>query len=160
MSQFTITDQTEITFQAGMTAITGETGAGKSITIDALGLALGGRADSSLIKQGYDKANIHAIFNIDNIPTAKKWLQNQDLDSDDECILRRIINKDGPSKAMINGVPVNVRQLQELGQLLINIHSQHAHQRLLQREYHQQLLDNYAGCTALSGSTMCVSSGI
>ena len=153
ISQFTITDHLEIEFQPGMTAITGETGTGKSITIDALGLALGNRGDSSLIKTGSDKTDIHAVFDVRHLPQATAWLKDNELYSDGECILRRILNKDGRSKAYINSMPVNLQQLKALGKQLVDIHSQHAHQRLMQREYHQQLLDAYAGTAELEQQT-------
>ena len=149
ISQFTIVDNLNIEFTAGMTAITGETGAGKSIALDALGLALGGRSDSNLIRPGADKADICAIFNLDNLPTVQDWLNSNDFDTDEECLLRRVITKDGRSKAYINGQPVNLQTLKALGDQLVDIHSQHAHHQLLQREYHQTLLDAYADCSTL-----------
>ena len=150
ISQFTIADKLELDFGKGMTAITGETGAGKSISLDALSLALGSRADSSVVRSGADRADISALFDIRQLNDAKQWLGNNELGSEDgECILRRVISIEGRSKAYINGNPVNLQQLRELGNMLAGIHSQHAHHQLLKREYHQTLLDAFADCGAL-----------
>ncbi|MCP5077758.1 MAG: DNA repair protein RecN, partial [Psychromonas sp.] len=127
--------------------ITGETGAGKSIAIDALGLCLGARAEASMVRVGTDKAEISARFTLTDIPHAKQWLVNNDLESEDdinECLLRRTINKEGRSRAYINGTPVPVSQLKSLGQLLINIHGQHAHQSLLKSDIQLSIIDEYA----------------
>jgi DNA repair protein RecN (Recombination protein N) len=149
ISQFTIVDSLNIDFSNGMTAITGETGAGKSIALDALGMALGERADSNLVRHGADKADIRAVFNVQQLPLVKSWLIGNDFDAEDDCILRRVITKDGRSKAFINDQPVNLQTLKTLGSLLVDIHSQHAHHQLLQRDYHQTLLDAYADCQKL-----------
>lgn len=156
IANFAITERLELEFFNGMTAITGETGAGKSISLDALGLALGNRSDSSLIKHGADKTDIHAVFDINALPNIQKWLEQNELDGEGECILRRIITKDGRSKAYINGYPVNLQQLKSLGSQLVDIHSQHAHHHLLQRESHQQLLDAYGHTTELSEQTTLI----
>jgi DNA repair protein RecN (Recombination protein N) len=134
----------------GLTALTGETGAGKSILIDALGLALGERADNSLIRSGADRAEVTAQFDISSTPQAAHWLQQQDLDEGDECILRRSLNREGRSRCYINGRSVPVQQLQDLGDLLVEIHGQHAHQSLLKANHQRQLLDAYGGLTDLS----------
>jgi DNA repair protein RecN (Recombination protein N) len=128
----------------GLTALTGETGAGKSILIDALGLALGERADNSMIRNGCDKAEITAIFDISALPEIGNWLREQALDSGDECILRRVLVQSGSSRAFINGSPVTIKSLQGLGDLLVDIHGQHAHQSLLHRNHQRDLLDEYA----------------
>jgi DNA repair protein RecN (Recombination protein N) len=134
----------ELELGNGLTALTGETGAGKSILIDALGLALGERADNSMIRSGCDKAEITAIFNISALPEIRSWLREQALDSGDECILRRVLVQSGSSRAFINGSPVTIRSLQSLGDLLVDIHGQHAHQSLLHRNHQRNLLDEYA----------------
>lgn len=149
INNFAIVDQLSVDFLAGMTAITGETGAGKSIAIDALGLCLGDRADAAVVRTGAERADISAHFILDDTPSALTWLTLNQLDDDNECILRRVINFDGRSKAFINGRPVPISQLKELGQLLIQIHGQHEHQRLLKPEYQQILLNQYMGETAL-----------
>ncbi|GIU44003.1 DNA repair protein RecN [Shewanella algidipiscicola] len=144
INNFAIVRFLELDFKAGMTSITGETGAGKSIAIDALGLCLGNRAEASTVRPGADKAEVSARFSLLDIPLAKRWLEDNDLDLDDECILRRTINSDGRSRAYINGNPVPLSQLRALGQLLIGIHGQHAHHAMLKSEHQLTLLDSYA----------------
>jgi DNA repair protein RecN (Recombination protein N) len=141
---YAIIDKLELEFADGMTALTGETGAGKSILLGALGLVLGDRADSDSIKQSCDHADITAAFDTHNIPAASHWLNTHELDEDDDCILRRRVSKDGRSRAFINGNPVNVQTLRELGELLIDIHGQHEHQSLMKSTAQRQLLDDYA----------------
>lgn len=128
-----------------MTTITGETGAGKSIAIDALGLCLGGRAEASMVRQGEDKTEVSAAFLLDNNLHATRWLEDNELLDGSECILRRIITSEGRSRAFINGSPVPLSQLKALGQLLINIHGQHAHHQLMKSEHQMAMLDQYAG---------------
>ncbi|WP_133406083.1 DNA repair protein RecN [Parashewanella tropica] len=144
IQNFAIVKFLELDFQHGMTSITGETGAGKSIAIDALGLCLGERADSGSVRGGANKAELSASFNIANLPQAQQWLTEHDLNLDDECILRRTINHDGRSRAYINGNPVPLSQLKCLGQLLVAIHGQHAHHAMLKNEHQLTLLDGYA----------------
>lgn len=134
----------ELDFRPGMTSITGETGAGKSIAIDALGLCLGNRADAASVRPGAGKAEVSARFSLDDIPAAKRWLEDNDLDAEQECILRRTINADGRSRAYVNGNPVPLQQLKSLGQLLVGIHGQHAHHAMLKSEHQLTLLDSYA----------------
>lgn len=141
---FAIVRFLELDFRTGMTCITGETGAGKSIAIDALGLCLGERADSTMIRPGADKTEIIARFNIEKNQNAQIWLQQNELDTQDECILRRIVTSEGRSRAYINGTPVPLTQLKQFGHFLINIHGQHAHQLLLKPEYQLAMLDAYA----------------
>jgi len=129
----------------GMTALTGETGAGKSILIDALGLALGDKADNNMIRSGASKAEISVNFEIASDSAAAAWLEQHDLTSDGECLLRRVLVRDGRSRACINGTPTPLALLKELGELLVDIHGQHAHQSLLQPAAQRQLLDEYAG---------------
>lgn len=150
IKNYAIVEHLDLELASGMTVITGETGAGKSIMLDALGLALGDRCDSSVIRQGADKADILASFELTNIPEAKQWLAEHDLVSDDICILRRVINQDGRSRGYINGTPCPLAHLKLLGELLIDIHSQHEHQSLLKLETHRHLLDDYATSRALA----------
>ncbi|MCX8958154.1 DNA repair protein RecN [Erwinia psidii] len=145
ISNFAIVRELEIDFQSGMTAITGETGAGKSIAIDALGLCLGSRAEADMVRQGATRADICASFILKDTPSALQWLVANQLDEGNECLLRRVINSDGRSRSFINGTTVPLSQLRELGQLLIQIHGQHAHQLLLKPEHQKTLLDGYAG---------------
>ncbi|MEM6161907.1 DNA repair protein RecN [Erwinia sp. P6884] len=145
ISNFAIVRELEIDFQRGMTAITGETGAGKSIAIDALGLCLGGRAEADMVRQGATRADICARFSLKDTPSALRWLVDNELDEGQECLLRRVINSDGRSRGFINGTAVPLSQLRDLGQLLIQIHGQHAHQMLLKPEHQKVLLDAYAG---------------
>lgn len=145
ISNFAIVRELEIDFQRGMTAITGETGAGKSIAIDALGLCLGGRAEADMVRQGATRADICARFSLKDTPSALRWLVENELDEGQECLLRRVINSDGRSRGFINGTAVPLSQLRDLGQLLIQIHGQHAHQMLLKPEHQKVLLDAYAG---------------
>ncbi|MFD2179806.1 DNA repair protein RecN [Veronia pacifica] len=142
---FAIVKTLELDFQGGMTTITGETGAGKSIAIDALGLCLGDRADASMVRPDEDKADISTTFSLKNNHAARRWLEDNDLSDGDECILRRVITKEGRSRAFINGSPVPASQQRALGQTLINIHGQHAHQLLMKNDEQLTLLDQYAG---------------
>jgi DNA repair protein RecN (Recombination protein N) len=133
-------------FKSGTTVITGETGVGKSILIDAIELALGQRAVSEMVRQGQEKAELSLCFDVSKLPQASTWLKNYDLDSDtNECIIRRSIHKDGRSRCYINGMPTTLQPLRELSELLINIHGQHEHQTLLKSEVQRQLLDQFAG---------------
>jgi len=147
ISQYAIVDTLELDLSAGMTVITGETGAGKSIMLDALGLCVGDRADSKAVRPGAKRADVSASFDLVDAPAALAWLQARDLDSDDEqaCILRRTVSADGRSKAFINGAPSTLADCAELGALLVDIHSQHAHQSLLRKQTQRALLDDYAG---------------
>ncbi len=128
ISNFAIVRELEIDFHSGMTAITGETGAGKSIAIDALGLCLGGRAEADMVRRGATRADLCARFALKDTPAAQRWLEENQLESGRECLLRRVISADGRSRGFINGTAVPLSQLRELGQLLIQIHGQHAHQ--------------------------------
>lgn len=144
INNFAIVRFLELDFKSGMTSITGETGAGKSIAIDALGLCLGNRADANTVRPGATKAEVSARFALNDIPLARRWLEDNDLELDDECILRRTIGSDGRSRAYINGNPVPLNQMRALGQLLIGIHGQHAHHAMLKSEHQLTLLDSYA----------------
>jgi DNA repair protein RecN (Recombination protein N) len=145
VNNFAIVKSLQLELSSGMTTITGETGAGKSIAIDALGLCLGGRADASMVRQGEEKTEVCAAFLLENNLHASRWLEDNELLDGCECILRRVITREGRSRAFINGSPVPLTQLKALGQLLINIHGQHAHQQLLKPEHQISMLDQYAG---------------
>ena len=149
VNNFAIVEHLDIELHKGMTAITGETGAGKSIMLDALGLALGDRADSGVVRPGSDKADIQASFDLAHIPEARNWLTQRDLEQDGPCILRRVITAEGRSRAYINGSPCPQADLKAIGELLIDIHSQHEHQSLLKTDTHRRLLDEYASCSAI-----------
>lgn len=153
IQNFTIIDQVSLDLSAGMTVLTGETGAGKSILIDALSLALGGRADSKVIRHGTQRCDITASFDISSVTAAQKWLSEHDLNNDNECILRRVISADGPSRSFINGQPMPLQLVRELGDLLVDIHGQHEHHSLLKRDVQRQLLDDYAGHAGLLAKT-------
>ena len=147
INNFAIVRQLEIELAKGMSVITGETGAGKSIAIDALGLCLGQRIETSMVREGQERAEICATFFIEPINPAYQWLQAQELqdpDNPSDCILRRVINADGRSKAFINSTPVSASQLKEIGQYLIHINGQHASQLLLKNDYQLQLVDTFA----------------
>ncbi|QXG33682.1 DNA repair protein RecN [Pseudomonas viridiflava] len=147
---YAIVEHLDLELDRGMSVITGETGAGKSIMLDALGLTLGDRADSGVVRPGADKADILATFDLDDIPEAQVWLKERDLDNDGPCILRRVITAEGRSRSYINGSPCPQGDLKALGELLIDIHSQHEHQSLLKTDTHRRLLDEYAGATDLA----------
>ncbi|QOR16474.1 DNA repair protein RecN [Haemophilus parainfluenzae] len=147
INNFAIVRQLEIELAKGMSVITGETGAGKSIAIDALELCLGQRIETSMVREGQERAEICATFFIEPTNPAYQWLQEQELqdpDNPSDCILRRVINADGRSKAFINRTPVSASQLKEIGQYLIHINGQHASQLLLKNDYQLQLVDTFA----------------
>ena len=151
VNNYAIVDHLELELDRGMTVITGETGAGKSIMLDALALTLGDRADSGAVRPGADKADILATFDISDIPEAAQWLDQRDLSSDDsQVILRRVVTAEGRSRAYINGSPCPQQDLRALGEMLIDIHSQHEHQSLLKTDTHRRLLDDYAGASDLA----------
>lgn len=141
---FAVVEKLDIEFDNGLTIVTGETGAGKSIMLDALGLALGDRADSSIVRNGSDKAEISVTFSTADTPDAEKWLVEHEMNSENECIIRRSINTSGSSKAFINGIPSPIKLLRELGEKLVDLHGQHEHQSLLKTDLQRQLLDDYA----------------
>lgn len=153
INNYTIASALEMEFSPGMTVITGETGAGKSIMLDALGLCLGNRADPKAVRHGCDRAEINAEFDISTIPAATQWLAERDLNDADhphECLLRRVVTTEGRSRAYINGSVATLQDCAELGSLLIDIHGQHAHQSLLRKPFQRELLDAYAGHQALT----------
>jgi DNA repair protein RecN (Recombination protein N) len=153
ISQFAIVDRLDIEFAAGLTVVTGETGAGKSIMVDALGLALGDRADAGVVRAGAPRAEVTATFDIGRLAAARDWLAARDLDAGDECILRRSIGSDGRSRAFVNGSPATLADLRALGELLVDIHGQHEHQSLLRRDTHRELVDRYGRLQARAGET-------
>jgi len=139
-----VVDDLELSFADGMTSLTGETGAGKSILVDAMSLVLGDRADSNMIRFGEERAEIAASFDISKNPILKTWLKDEELDDDEQCHLRRTINKDGRSRAYINGRTVPLNQLRAVSERTIDIHGQHAHQSLVRSETQRLLLDTVA----------------
>jgi len=150
---FAIIDQAEVEFAAGMTVLTGETGAGKSILVDALGLVLGERGGTGLVRSGAQRAEFTAEFDLRNLPDARIWLEEQMLDLDNECNLRRVINADGRSRAFINGNTVPLQSLKDLGEMLLDIHGQHFHQSLGRREVQRNLLDYFGGLNDVRAAT-------
>ena len=150
---FAIIDLVEVDFADGMTVLTGETGAGKSILIDALGFVLGERGGSGLVRRGAKRAEFSAVFDIENQPIARRWLEEQALDSDGECLLRRVISADSRSRAFINGNAVPLQSLKSLGELLLDIHGQHFHQSLGRSAVQRDLLDHFAAAQALREKT-------
>lgn len=150
VSNFAIADHIEVLFNNGMTVLSGETGAGKSIILDALGLTLGDRADTSMVRHGEEKADISATFHLEKHPAAVAWLKEHDLDDGQQCILRRVITSEGRSRGYINGHPSPLQNMKEIGELLIDIHSQHEHQSLLDKDNHRIILDNFAQINELS----------
>lgn len=144
---FAIIDEVLLEFNSGMTVLTGETGAGKSILLDALGLTLGDRADSDMVRHGSERAEINVEFDLADAPEARSWLSEHEMDDGDLCLLRRTVNVDGRSKGYINGRPATLNIMKELGELLVDLHGQHEHQSLLKRDIQMLLLDEYAQCT-------------
>lgn len=147
---FVIVAGLDLDLAPGMSAVTGETGAGKSIMVDALGLLLGDRADAGVVRQGAEQAEISALFDLAQLPAAQDWLAERELGADGECHLRRIINRQGRSRAYINGAVQPLQALKELGERLVDIHGQHEHQSLLKREAQRRLLDDWAGNQSLA----------
>jgi DNA repair protein RecN (Recombination protein N) len=145
VKNYAVIDEIEVEFDPGLNVMTGETGAGKSILVDALALALGDRADASAVRQGAERAEISAVFEIPAAHAALEWLRERGLDDERGCMLRRVVGADGRSRAFVNGQPVNLQDLKELGGLLIDIHGQHAHQSLLETASQRALLDAHGG---------------
>ena len=140
---FAIVDQVSVEFGSGMIVLTGETGAGKSILVDAVGLVLGERGGSQLVRSGARRAEFSAEFDDCALPDVRDWLEDNALDQDDACLLRRVISADGRSRAFINGNAVTMQQLKSLGELLLDIHGQHFHQSLGRRAIQRDLLDHF-----------------
>lgn len=141
---FVLVERLELEFESGFGALTGETGAGKSILVDALAFALGERADTGLIRAGAERAEVSAEFDLLASPAAQAWLRDHDLDSEDGLLLRRVVDGNGRSRAYLNGSPVTVQQLREVAESLLDIHGQHAHQSLLRSDAQRALLDAHA----------------
>lgn len=141
---FAIIRDLELDFHAGMSVLTGETGAGKSIIIDAMGLVLGDRAELTAIRTGEERAEISLLVDLSQLENSRRWLAEHDFDVDEDCILRRVLKRSGTSKAYINNVLVPLKTLKEFGELIINIYGQHAHQGLMQTSHQRQLLDQFA----------------
>lgn len=144
IENFTLIDQLDLDLRQGLTVITGETGAGKSIIIDALSLVLGQRAEAGIVPNEAEKSVIVADFDVSKSASARKWLQDNDLDEEDQCLLKRIITRDGRSRATINGQPVTLNMLKSFTEHVVDIHSQHAHHALLKDKYQLGLLDQFA----------------
>ena len=143
---FVIVDSLELDFSSGFTALTGETGAGKSILIDALSLALGERGETGMVRNGCERAEISAEFDTAHLPLLQSWLREQDLEGDDgACLLRRVLDANGRTRGFINGRSATLQQMREAGEHLLDIHGQHAHQSLLRPDAQRELLDAYAG---------------
>jgi DNA repair protein RecN (Recombination protein N) len=143
VKNYAVIDEIEVEFRGGLNVMTGETGAGKSILVDALGLALGDRADATSVRQDAERAEISVAFDVPKEHTALAWLADRGLDDGTACTLRRLVGSDGRSRAFINGQPVNLQDLKSLGGLLVDIHGQHAHQSLLDTGNQRALLDGY-----------------
>ncbi len=147
---FVLVDRLELEFQTGFGTLTGETGAGKSILVDALAFVLGERADAGMIRAGSERAEVAAEFSLDDVPAVAGWLQEHDLDGEEGLLLRRVLDANGRSRAYLNGSSVTVQQLREVAELLVDIHGQHAHQSLLRQEAQRTLLDSHARLTDLA----------
>ncbi len=139
-----VASRVDLSLAPGMSVITGETGAGKSILVDALSLLAGGRADSGVVRQGAERGEASAEWDTSAVPAATAWLKEHELDDEGQCLLRRVVRADGGSRAFINGRPASLQQLRELAGLLIEIHGQHEHQALLERSHQLDLLDQYS----------------
>ena len=151
VKDFVIVDQLQLEFEPGFTVLTGETGAGKSIILDALGLLLGDRAEAGQIREGADRAEISASFDIGHQPDLQAWLADNALSGDDsELLIRRLVDRNGRSRSFINGQQATQSQLKSMGEYLVDIHGQHAHQSLVRPEMQRGLLDAYAGASQLS----------
>src|SRR5260221_11859929 len=148
---FAIVDRLELEFRPGFTALTGETGAGKSILVDALSLALGDRAGSEQVRSGAERADVTAEFAIDSLSPMGHWLREQALEVDaNRLLLRRVVDANGPSLAFINGHAATVNQLREAGERLVDIHGQHAHQSLLRPQARPGGRGAHAGVASLA----------
>ncbi|MCE9633894.1 MAG: AAA family ATPase, partial [Methylophilales bacterium] len=150
IKDFVIVDQLALDFSSGLTVMTGETGAGKSILIDALSLALGERGESGVVRANCEKADISAEFDVSHLPELKSWLEDGELADGNTCLMRRVIYTDGRSRGFINGATATMQQLREAGDLLVDIYSQHAHHSLLKTSSQRVLLDDFAGASPLA----------
>jgi DNA repair protein RecN (Recombination protein N) len=141
ISNYAIIDDIEIEMRAGFSVMTGETGAGKSILVDALGLALGDRADATAVRSGTRRAEISLVFELEASHPAREWLVERGLDDEEHCSLRRTISAEGRSRAFVNNQPVTLKDLRAIGRRLVDIHGQHAHQSLLRAQAQRRILD-------------------
>ena len=146
---FAIIDAAELELAAGLTALTGETGAGKSILVDAVLLAIGGRADAGVVRHGAERAEITATFELEKGAPARDWLAAQDIEADGEVMLRRVIGADGRSRAYVNGQPQPLNQVRALGELLLDVHGQQEFLTLIRRDTQRALVDAHGGHEAL-----------
>ena len=154
---FVIVESLELDFAAGFTALTGETGAGKSILIDALSLALGERGDAAMVRHGCERAEISAEFDIGNLPQVQAWLAEQSLEGDaGVCLMRRVLDANGRSRSFINGSTATQQQLRAVGEFLLDIHGQHAHQSLLRADAQREILDGHANLTRDAGTVLAL----
>ncbi len=152
-----IVDTLDLELGPGATALTGETGAGKSILVDALGLAAGGRASSAAVRPGCERAEVTAVFEVGGNPAVLDTLRKLEIDDPEgQCVLRRIVSADGRSRAFVNGTPVSVGTLREFGEQVVDIHGQHAHHALLRRDEQRRLLDEYARHAELLAETAAI----
>ena len=152
VKDFAIITSSTLQLSQGMTTLTGETGAGKSILLGALGLVLGDRASTTTVRDGADRADITAVFDVSTCSDALEWLNDHAMDQDNECILRRVVTRDGKSRAFINGTPVTIKNLRELSRQLINIHGQHDHQLMTLPDTQRAILDDFGECDTLLAS--------
>ena len=154
IQNFVIVDRMEVEFGRGFTVLTGETGAGKSILIDALSLSLGERSDAGQVRNGSKRAEISAEFDVSELPELLTWLRENDLeghgDDNSVCLMRRVIEAGGRSRGFINGRPATLQQLRVIGEKLVDIHGQHEHQSLLRTEEQRDLLDAFSGSRELA----------
>ncbi|MBL0140617.1 MAG: DNA repair protein RecN [Betaproteobacteria bacterium] len=155
LRDFVIVETLDLELATGFTALTGETGAGKSILVDALGLVLGARADPGVIRPGAERADLSAEFDVSGLEAARRWLEANDLEEEggESCLLRRTIDRTGRSRGFVNGRPATATQLRELGDFLVDVHGQHEHQWLSQRDYQRRLLDVFGGAEAEARET-------
>ncbi|MFN3843729.1 MAG: AAA family ATPase, partial [Rehaibacterium terrae] len=145
LKDFAVVSEADVAYGPGLTVVSGETGAGKSLMVDALLLLTGARADAGMVRHGAERAELSAEFDLADAPEARAWLREAELDEGDGCQIRRVIRADGGSRAWINGRPATLAQLGELGERLVEIHGQHEHQALLSRAHQLALLDAFGG---------------
>ncbi len=150
---FAIVHKIAVEFKPGMTVLTGETGAGKSILVDAVGLVLGERGSGQLVRNGAQRAEFSAEFDVSALPAVRRWLEEHALDQDDDCLLRRVVSSEGRSRAFINGNAVTVQQLKALGELLLDIHGQHFHQSLGRKSVQRDLVDHFGELSTIRNET-------